>query len=208
MSNDQIVCRDKVRALEKNILLLAGQVAGCEEMKKNFSDHLEFMKLNVDALQGLLARCQTGPSFPTKSRNHNLTSLCLAKMGIDGSHLNSPMVELKQEIDQLKAQLDVYKNDFAVERIARQALEMEKEQLVAELQQLKLHNRNLIDKASNGPAGQQIRSRRRRLISHENDIWNSELHHSEMQAMHCSHCNRVYGDIHSLETHIDDCPAY
>lgn len=120
------------------------------------------MRTNLNALQDLVVKCRavlsihatqtsaqsTPPVSPAVSSPAKETSHPL-----DGGFATSPQhshAALKSEIELLKAQLDIYKSDFAAERIARLALLAEKNRLAGELQQLQQQNRTLIADALNG----------------------------------------------------------
>ena len=46
-------------------------------------------------------------------------------------------------------------------------------------------------------------------MSQISDAIEEDDHRADHQeGSHCRHCDRAFGDIHSLETHIDECPAY
>lgn len=108
------------------------------------------MRTTLDALQDLLARCRA--DMVHQQQNQPTTAAIGPEQQPRGKlqRANSTPAAMKSEIELLRAQLEVYKNDFAGERIARQVLQLEKNQLAGELQQLQQQNRTLIVEALNG----------------------------------------------------------
>ena len=107
------------------------------------------MRTTLDALQDLLLRCRADmvQNQPTAEISPEQQQP-LGKL--QRANSTPTPAAMKSEIELLRAQLEMYKNDFAGERIARQVLQLEKNQLAGELQQLQQQNRTLIVEALNG----------------------------------------------------------
>uniref|UniRef100_A0A8D8MKK8 (northern house mosquito) hypothetical protein n=1 Tax=Culex pipiens TaxID=7175 RepID=A0A8D8MKK8_CULPI len=205
--------REQVERLQEQNRLLEARVAEHEKLQQSCSSNLESMRTTLDALQDLLARCRADMVL----QQQNLPTTAIGPEQQPRSKLqraNSTPAAMKSEIELLRAQLEVYKNDFAGERIARQVLQLEKNQLAGELQQLQQQNRTLIVEALNGSQADQqdVRSfsRRSSRMSQISDAIGEDDQHADQlqEGSHCRHCDRTFGDIQSLETHIDECPAY
>jgi len=61
--------------------------------------------------------------------------------------LSNQLSEIKEENEFLKAQLDVYKSDFEMERQARQDIANEREEILSDLKLLQRRNQQLIDES-------------------------------------------------------------
>ncbi|XP_039444995.1 NF-kappa-B essential modulator-like [Culex pipiens pallens] len=205
--------REQVERLQEQNRLLEAKVAEHERLQQSCSNNLESMRTTLDALQDLLARCRADMVLQQQNQP---TAAIGPEQQPRGKlqRANSTPAAMKSEIELLRAQLEVYKNDFAGERIARQVLQLEKNQLAGELQQLQQQNRTLIVEALNGSQAEQqdVRSfsRRSSRMSQISDAIGEDDQHADhlQEGSHCRHCDRAFGDIQSLETHIDECPAY
>ncbi|XP_058831738.1 optineurin-like [Topomyia yanbarensis] len=218
MIKSKVALHEKIRDLEEKNSLLVAQITEYEKLKTSCSDNLELIRTSLDNLQDLLAKCRAELLLHLNQPNQQSIS-CSPRTEENSSPANSFAVNtsLKSEIELLKAQLEIYKNDFAEERVARQALLVEKNRLAGELGQLQQQNRNLIVEAMAGQAEhQELNSYNQRCSPTStsrsdgavNEPRNRHDGQLERVASHCSLCNQVFGDIHSLETHIDECPAY
>ncbi|XP_065086738.1 uncharacterized protein LOC135708564 [Ochlerotatus camptorhynchus] len=221
------VSREEYLILQKKNAILEAQLAEYGKVQTSCSDNLDSMRANLNALQELLVKCRAElsisaihtPSHSPPSLKENPHSLDIVTTTPTSTRPSSSAA-LKSEIELLKAQLDIYKSDFAEERIARLTVMAEKNRQASELQQLQQQNRTLIVEALNGQAEQQNYSRRCSRMSQGSDggVGNESQQQLRMgddtykadrkNTSYCQHCNGVFGDIHSLETHIDECPAY
>lgn len=118
------------------------------------------MRVNSNALQEHMVKCKAALSISANQTPSRLTTSASSPKEnphpldivttMTTSTRSSNSAALKSEIELLKAQLDIYKSDFAEERIARLAVMAEKNRLASELQQLQQQNRTLIVEAMNG----------------------------------------------------------
>nr|XP_019543133.2 optineurin-like [Aedes albopictus] len=235
------ISQEDLQLLQQRNAVLEAHITECGSVQTACSENLDTMRTNLNALQDLVVKCRavlsihatpasaqsTPPISPAKETSYPPPPLLDSGSAFAASHQTSHAA-LKSEIELLKAQLDIYKSDFAAERIARLALLAEKNRLASELQQLQQQNRTLIADALNGQAEQLTYSRRCSRMSQESEgatmsaasITNEtpqqhsivdgreDSYLAERKASYCQHCNGVFGDIQSLETHIDECPAY
>ncbi|XP_062550158.1 NF-kappa-B essential modulator-like [Armigeres subalbatus] len=240
------ISKEETKLLQERNALLESQLADCGKVQTSCSENLDSMRSNLNALQDLVVKCravlsihagQTSghptppispaavPSSPSKVVNfHPLENAFAAATSSPPPPISSHAA-LKSEIGLLKAQLDIYKSDFAEERMARLSLLAENNRLVSQVQQLQQQNRTLIADALNGHEEQLTYSRRCSRMSQESDgtVMASTApapddqsikdgpganYQGERKASQCQHCNGVFSDIYSLETHIDECPAY
>ncbi|XP_053686966.1 uncharacterized protein LOC128736506 [Sabethes cyaneus] len=163
--------------------------------KRSYLKNLDTMDATLDALQQLLTKCRTElltyrNQFFAEQESNAFSN-----------------TSLRRETELLKVQLETYKSNLAEERVAHQALLLENNQLVGLLKQKQ--NQDMHVEAFNGhmeQAGHRDNNSSRessapaQISQHDG--------HLERHPSHCSLCNKVFVDFQSLETHIDDCPAY
>ncbi|XP_055533183.1 uncharacterized protein LOC129723167 isoform X2 [Wyeomyia smithii] len=136
--NKTLSLQEQVAVLEQKNCLLEAKIVECKKLKSLYSQNLDMLEANLDALQNLLLKCRD-------------ELLAYREQCLGQRENNDPVNSgLERETEALKAQLETYKNDLAVERVAHQALLKENYQLVGSLQQLQQQNPNLIVEALDG----------------------------------------------------------
>ncbi|XP_055612048.1 NF-kappa-B essential modulator-like [Uranotaenia lowii] len=224
------VYEERIKHLEAEKASLMEKNTQLEKMKISYAVSVEIMKTSIESLQEVLVTCradmllqQSQTSVESHLPESPVPDDVIGSPGYQAKlyRSNSTFANLKTEIDTLKAQLEIYKNDFAEERMARLAVQVEKAQLEAELQQLQQQNRQLIVEALNGHAADPVSSQVGTNNNHRSSASPGSVDHQagaesrrvrmdsrSGETSHCMHCNADFGDIHSLETHIEECPAY
>ncbi|XP_063540881.1 optineurin isoform X2 [Cydia strobilella] len=110
-----------------------------------FKDYNEVLKKSVT----MQNKPSGGPNVEA------LTTALLAR----GQEVSSLTLELntlrhqKEEVDVLKAQLDLYKSDFEAERTAREMMAVEKEHILTDLRTCQRRNQDLVRKQQQLPTG-------------------------------------------------------
>ncbi|XP_073953247.1 NF-kappa-B essential modulator kenny isoform X3 [Choristoneura fumiferana] len=95
----------------------------------------------------LLKKAVTLQSKPTQGANVEALTAALLARGQEVSALTLEMRQLRvqqEEVDVLKAQLDLYKSDFEAEREAREKMAAEKENILTDLRTTQRRNQELI----------------------------------------------------------------
>ncbi|KAG4066977.1 hypothetical protein HA402_007725 [Bradysia odoriphaga] len=112
-------------------------------------------------------------------------------------------VEMKEENEFLKAQLDVYKSDFEMERQSRQDIANEREELLSDLKLLQRRNQQLIEEAqsrtrlSNGASTSSTASAPPQASAMEN--------RKPVGNFICPVCNNASPSLMALQNHVQSC---
>ncbi|XP_073953243.1 NF-kappa-B essential modulator kenny isoform X1 [Choristoneura fumiferana] len=104
----------------------------------------------------LLKKAVTLQSKPTQGANVEALTAALLARGQEVSALTLEMRQLRvqqEEVDVLKAQLDLYKSDFEAEREAREKMAAEKENILTDLRTTQRRNQELIQHIQQSPVG-------------------------------------------------------
>uniref|UniRef100_A0A182NJD7 CCHC NOA-type domain-containing protein n=1 Tax=Anopheles dirus TaxID=7168 RepID=A0A182NJD7_9DIPT len=171
-----------------------------DKLRKVYIDDLSNMKACLGGLQDALMKC----------RANILSHEMMEKSAIAGATIANDHFKRDNtmELVSLQAQLEICKNDLAEQRTAYQELLVEKNRITHELQTLLQKNHQLsIDHAqsSRGEPSAHLQIRARKTDTSK--LYGSSPGVFERQIEPCPHCNNVFGDFVTLETHIKDCPG-
>ncbi|XP_049293975.1 optineurin-like isoform X1 [Anopheles funestus] len=172
-----------------------------EKLHKVYIDDLSNMKTCLGGLQDALMKCRAN------ILSHEMLEKSKIFVGtqIKNDQTNGNVIELVS----VQAQLEVCKNDLAEQRNAYQELLIEKNRITAEMQTLLQKNHQLsMDHAQNSRVNPS--SPRQTIRATKTDgmkFYGTSPGVFERQIEPCPHCNNVFGDFLTLETHIKDCPG-
>ncbi|EAL39949.2 AGAP005859-PA [Anopheles gambiae str. PEST] len=181
--------------LESSNELLREKLLEQEKLRKIYIDDLSNMKTCLGGLQDALMKCRAN------ILSHEM--LESSTLGGQGGQTKSAQVpsDNTMELVALQAQLEVCKNDLTEQRAAYQELLIEKNRITGEMQTLLQKNHQLsMNHAQNsrGNVATQVDSMK---------LYGTSPGGFERQIEPCPHCNNVFGDFLTLETHIKDCPG-
>ncbi|XP_058461047.1 optineurin-like [Malaya genurostris] len=210
----KMILEEKICDLEEKNSLFVAQIAEYEKMRTSCSDNLDSIKTNLETLQELLAKCRSQLfNQPHHTSRQTFSTSFLLEDESSKERLFEVNSSLKSEVEVLRAQVEIFKKDFTDERTAREALLLEKNRLARELSKLQQQNRELIACSKAGLVEHQESSSSAQTDNKSSnqvswEVKNRNDRQLERSSSHCSLCNKYFGDIQSLETHIDECPAY
>uniref|UniRef100_A0A182JRR6 CCHC NOA-type domain-containing protein n=1 Tax=Anopheles christyi TaxID=43041 RepID=A0A182JRR6_9DIPT len=186
--------------LESSNELLREKLLEQEKLRKIYIDDLSNMKTCLGGLQDALMKC----------RANILSHEMLENSSLGGGTIKSAQPkDHAMELVSLQAQLEVCKNDLAEQRGAYQELLIEKNRITAEMQTLLQKNHQLsMDHAQNSRVNVSTHQQKIRVTKPDGmKVYGTSPGVFERQIEPCPHCNNVFGDFLTLETHIKDCPG-
>ncbi|XP_035910439.1 optineurin-like isoform X1 [Anopheles stephensi] len=188
--------------LESSNEMLREKLLEQEKLHKVYVDDLNNMKTCLGGLQDALMKCRANilsHEMLDKSRN------AFGSTQTKPDQTNSNTMELVS----LQAQLEVCKNDLVEQRNAYQELLIEKNRITAEMQTLLQKNHQLsMDHAQNSRINPSSPHQIIRPTKTDGmKLYGTSPGVFERQIEPCPHCNNVFGDFLTLETHIKDCPG-
>uniref|UniRef100_A0A182Q4A1 CCHC NOA-type domain-containing protein n=1 Tax=Anopheles farauti TaxID=69004 RepID=A0A182Q4A1_9DIPT len=172
-----------------------------EKMRKVYVDDLSNMKTCLGGLQDALMKCRAN------ILSHEMVDKSIfagGKMATDHAQHDNTM-----ELVSLRAQLEICKNDLAEQRASYQELLVEKNRITSELQTLlqKNHQLSMDHAQSRGEPSVHRQIRARKSDGSSKQLYGTSPGVFERQIEPCPHCNNMFGDFLTLETHIKDCPG-
>ncbi|XP_041770174.1 optineurin-like isoform X1 [Anopheles merus] len=189
--------------LESSNELLREKLLEQEKLRKIYIDDLSNMKTCLGGLQDALMKCRAN------ILSHEM--LESSTFGGQGGHTKSAQVpnDNTMELVALQAQLEVCKNDLAEQRAAYQELLIEKNRITGEMQTLLQKNHQLsMNHAQNSRGTMATHQHKVRATQVDSmKLYGTSPGGFERQIEPCPHCNNVFGDFLTLETHIKDCPG-
>uniref|UniRef100_A0A182M9Y9 CCHC NOA-type domain-containing protein n=1 Tax=Anopheles culicifacies TaxID=139723 RepID=A0A182M9Y9_9DIPT len=198
------ILRDYVKRnqmLESSNEKFREKLAEQDKLHKAYIDDLNNMKTCLGALQDAFVKCRAnilGHEMMEKSSV------------IGGAQTKSDQTtDHTMQLVSLQAELEVCRNDLADQRNAYQELLIEKNRITAEMQTLLQKNHQLsMDHAQNSRLSSS--SPRQVIRATKTDgmkLYGTSPGVFERPIEPCPHCNNVFGDFLTLETHIKDCPG-
>uniref|UniRef100_A0A182WLC0 CCHC NOA-type domain-containing protein n=1 Tax=Anopheles minimus TaxID=112268 RepID=A0A182WLC0_9DIPT len=171
-----------------------------EKLHKVYIDDLNNLKTCLGGLQDALMKC----------RANILSYEMMEKSSIIGGTQmkNDQTTGHTMQLASLQAELEVCRNDLTEQRNAYQELLIEKNRITAEMQTLLQKNHQLsMDHAQNRINSSSPRQTVRPTKTDGMKLYGTSPGVFERQIEPCPHCNNVFGDFLTLETHIKDCPG-
>uniref|UniRef100_A0A182PTN2 CCHC NOA-type domain-containing protein n=1 Tax=Anopheles epiroticus TaxID=199890 RepID=A0A182PTN2_9DIPT len=188
------------QTLERSNELLREKLLEQDKLRKLYIDDLSNIKTCLGGLQDALMKC----------RANILAHEMQEKLSVGSEkHETAQPTDGTIELVSLQAQLEVCKNDVTELRTAYQELLIEKNRITAEMQTLLQKNHQLsMDQAQNS---RKSTAKPQQIVS-VTKVDSAKLYGTspgvfERQIEPCPHCNNVFGDFLTLETHIKDCPG-
>lgn len=186
-----------------------------EDMKTTFADEIDCVQVNLVATEEMY-KLSKAEALELKATNATLKQ--------DIKTLEDRLAVKQEEISTIKAQvktvtgfffslfsifrtlqLEVYKTDFELERMARQEMAGQKQQLATDLQLLQRRNQSLLDgavhksaMAGNIPATQTSMG----LSSVSEGSFEDP---SMFPTYTCPVCDATYANVDNLHTHVNEC---
>lgn len=146
--------------------LLAGLDLARHQLDKQYSNVLNYIgqvRSTITIFEGifkdyneLLKKSLTMQNKPSDGPNVEALTTALLARGQEVSALTLELNNLRQqkeEVDVLKAQLDLYKSDFEAERTAREMMAVEKEHILTDLRTCQRRNQDLTQKLQQSSIG-------------------------------------------------------
>ncbi|XP_058065932.1 optineurin-like [Anopheles bellator] len=182
----------RIKDLEATNLALRDKLLEHDKLRKVYVEDLNAMKRSLGSLQTLLMKCRADIlCHEMLTPSEDLNMLPVPDTLASGA--------TNMEVVSLQAQLEVCKHDLTEQRAAYQELLIEKNRITAELQVMLQRNHQLsMDNAHT------FRERPKRGSI---KLYGTSPGIFERLVEPCPHCNNVFGDFVTLETHIKDCPG-
>ncbi|XP_035793033.1 optineurin-like [Anopheles albimanus] len=182
----------RIRDLESTNQALKSKLSEHDKLRKVYIEDLNGMKGSLANLQNLLMKCRA---------DIMCHEMLLDTHGEDGSGNSGA------EVVSLQAQLEICKSDLAEQRAAYQELLIEKTRITSELQLLLQKNHQLSVHNAQTIRAQPSQNMRPRPTDGNSKLYGTSPAGFERHIEPCPHCNNVFGDFMTLETHIKDCPG-
>ncbi|XP_063702667.1 NF-kappa-B essential modulator [Culicoides brevitarsis] len=194
----------KMREMRHQLNELAAKNLEFEDMRKTYTDELSCLKVNLTAAEEL-----------HRDMRDTITTLRL-RDDETRKRMDETTTQLQQMQDEnalLKVQVEVYQKDFLMEREAREKLVTEKENILSELQLLKMRNKQLIDheqeRLSNENGGPSTPQQPPTDSTSTGATRKSKSKSPESDSLPiryiCPVCNHELKTLRLLEQHIDIC---
>ncbi|XP_050094457.1 optineurin-like [Anopheles aquasalis] len=187
----------RIRDLESTNRALRDKLSEHDKLRKVYIEDLNGMKGSLGNLQDLLMKCRA---------DIMCHEMLMDAQGEDGTV--QPGGSSSPEVVSLQAQLEICKSDLAEQRAAYQELLIEKNRITSELQLLLQKNHQLsVHNAQTIRAQPSQNTVRPRPMDGNSKLYGTSPAGFERHIEPCPHCNNVFGDFMTLETHIKDCPG-
>uniref|UniRef100_A0AAG5DK71 CCHC NOA-type domain-containing protein n=1 Tax=Anopheles atroparvus TaxID=41427 RepID=A0AAG5DK71_ANOAO len=187
----------RIKDLEAVNVSLRDKLLEQEKLRKVYIDDLNNMKSTLGNLQDLLMKCRA--------------DILSQEMIAASDDIAGPKSEHgpgdTMSVVTLQAQLEVCKNDLVEQRAAHQELLIEKNRITSEMQNLLHKNHQLCMDQEQARGDQTSQLRTTGHPSGASKLYGTSPGVFERQIEPCPHCNNVFGDFLTLETHIKDCPG-
>ncbi|XP_049544921.1 optineurin-like [Anopheles darlingi] len=192
----------RIRDLESTNRALRDKLSEHDKLRKVYIEDLNGMKGSLGNLQDLLMKCRADIMC------HEMLMVVDEEDGTgqptEGSTSSG---NSSAEVVSLQAQLEICKSDLTEQRAAYQELLIEKNRITSELQLLLQKNHQLSVHNAQTIRDQPLQSTRPRPLEGNSKLYGSSPAGFERHIEPCPHCNNVFGDFMTLETHIKDCPG-
>uniref|UniRef100_A0A336LTB5 CSON000146 protein n=1 Tax=Culicoides sonorensis TaxID=179676 RepID=A0A336LTB5_CULSO len=190
-----------VKELNRKTSDLLAQNLEFEDMKKVYKDELDCLKVNLTAAEELHKEMRNTISTLNTSNTENCKRV---------EDVSKKLKVVQDENDLLKAQVEIYHKDFLMEREAREKLATEKDNILSELQLLKMRNKQLIDDTQ-----QRLKTvGQTNAFGESSSASNTNSHppksaspeaENQKNRYYCPICNLELKTLRLLEQHIDIC---
>lgn len=172
------------------------------DLRKMYKDELDCLKVNLASAEELHKQSQATIQTLTASNGENSKRAAQAER---------EFATARERIDLLNAQVEIYRNDFQMEREAREKIASEKDSLAADLSLLQKRNKELIEESQRnlsaqtasgpGPSSGAVRKSPSppKSASPEQSPAPSETSYN------CPVCNVSTKTLRLLEMHLESC---
>nr|XP_036228389.1 NF-kappa-B essential modulator isoform X2 [Bactrocera oleae] len=128
-----------IKNFERNMSQLLAEKLEINDMQKQYVDEINCLKVNLTVSEELVNQLKTDIAL-LKANDKEKTELF--------EIYASQRAEMREELDVLRQQVDVYSRDFQLERTAREEMAGEKVQLIDDLRELQRKNHELSELVS------------------------------------------------------------
>lgn len=167
---------------ERQLSVLTAKNLDLQDMEQVYLDEINCLKVNLTAAEELLQKAQTDINI-LKSKDIERNEFF--------ENYQKERDEMKQNMDILTKQVEIYNNDFNIERRDRQNIAAEKEQILNELKLLQRRNQQLIEE-------QQSRLESASSAEAKKRTQETNIHE-------CPLCNGRFSSLDNLQIHVQEC---
>jgi len=132
-----------IRELNQQLSEVTGRYLELQDMQRVYKDEIDCLKVNLVSAEELQKQMKN-TIITIQASNTESSKRC--------AQFEQQLSTAHDRIDLLSAQVEIYRNDFQMEREAREKLVSEKDILLNELSLLQKRNKELLDKAQNSQA--------------------------------------------------------